>query len=208
VAVAITLLQGHDGHQHVGILHKDQTTSELRMLHLAWHHTLKNSPPKDTYAWISPPIPKPRARQLAAFCRRVYRANLSGIPYAFSPATDCFDAHAGAFLLGPGRYGLTCATFVLAVFQSAGLPLIQYGTWPATRDGDEAWQRWIISQLREGGASPDHIACVESELGSVRYRPADAAGAAATEKLPAPFGEVQPLAEAILAKLRSAGLFT
>jgi hypothetical protein len=208
VAVAITLLREREGQGHVGIFHKDETTSELRMIHLAWHHSLKNSRPKSSYAWISPPIPKRRARQVAAFCRRVYRANALGIPYAFSQATDCFDQQTGAFILGPDRNGLTCASFVLGVFQSAGLPLIQYGTWPRIRDGDEEWQRLILSQLKEDEASTEHIRRVESEVGSVRYRPEDVAGAAATERLPASFVQVQPLAEAILAKLHSDGLLT
>jgi len=208
VAIAVTLIQGREGHRHVGIFHKDETTKEIKMLHLAWHLELKNSFPKPSYAWISPAIPERRARQVAAWCRRVYRANHSGIPYAFSQATDCFDQQTGAYIFGPTRNGLTCASFVLGLFQSTGLPLIEYATWPEFREGDEEWQRSIIGQLRKKKATEDHIQRVESEIGCVRYRPEDVAGAAATEKLPASFAEVQPVAEQILQKLKLGGLYT
>lgn len=203
VAIAIRLIRETEGQQHVGIFHRDETTKDLRMIHLAWHHDLKNSQPNTCYVWIAPPIPQRRARQVAAFCRRVYRANHSGIPYAFSQATDCFEQRTGEFIFGPGRNGLTCASFVLCIFQSTGLPLINYETWPRMRDGDVQWQRSIIAQLKEDEASADHILRVESEIGCVRYRPEDVAGAGAAEKLPASFEEISPLAKEILAKLKN-----
>jgi hypothetical protein len=203
VAIAIRLVQGVEGQQHVGIFHKDETTKDLRMIHLAWHHELKNSHPNIWYIWIAPPIPQRRARQVAAFCRKVSRSNPAGIPYAFSQATDCFDQQTGSFIFGPSRNGLTCASFVLGVFQSTGLTLIDHDTWPRTRDGDEKWQRSIIEQLKQDEASEDHILRVESEIGCVRYRPEDVAGAGAADDLPASFEEVSPLAEEILAKLKN-----
>jgi hypothetical protein len=208
VAIVITCLRERKGQQHVGILHRDESTNEVRMLHLAWHHNLRNSLPKTSYAWIIPPIPARRARQVAASCRKVNRANPAGIPYAFSPASDCFDADTGGFLIGPQRYGLTCASFVLGVFHIAGVSLIQYGTWPASRDGDKEWQQQIIAQLTEDGASQEHIHAVESEVGAVRYRPEEVAGAGAANSLPVAFAEAAELAEQILERLRAENLYT
>jgi len=205
VAVAITVLPERPGQHHVGILHKNESVPEICLLHLAWHNELKNSRPKPTYLWVTPPIPKERARQVAAFCRRVYKVNPSGIPYAFSSASDCFDKQTGEFMAGPNRYGLTCATFVLGVFHSVGLPLVQYATWPKTREGDNEWQRHIIEQLKENGASPEHISHVQSEVGAVRFRPEDVAGASAADSIPTPFEVANGLAEAILAKLKDPG---
>ncbi len=200
--VAIAITSTPDGlHQHIGILHKDETTSEIRLLHLAWHHILKSGEPKPSYIWIAPAIPAKRARQVAAFCRKVYRANASnGIPYAFSKATDCFDLGSGEFIFGSTRLGLTCASFVLGVFHSTGLPLIEYETWPVDRDGDREWQQFVLTQLQVS-ASPNHILQVTSEIGLVRYRPEEVAGAATLEKLPATFLEVLPISESILLKL-------
>src|ERR1043165_141476 len=87
VAVAIASVQA--GQQHVGFLHKEEVLDEVRLAHLAWHNQLKDGPPKANYLWVDPPIPTRRARQVAARCRQILRANKRGVPYAFSPPNDC-----------------------------------------------------------------------------------------------------------------------
>jgi hypothetical protein len=168
---------------------------------LAWHNQLKNGQPKDAYLWIDPPIPTRRARQVAARCRQILRENTRGIPYAFSPPNDCFDIETGGFLFGPSRVGLTCASFVLAVFDSAGVRLADYATWPQTRADDVQWQQSVIRQLEEDGAEPEHIAFINNESGAVRYRPEDVAGCAAADQLPCPFDIAEPLSQEVLTQL-------
>jgi hypothetical protein len=107
------------------------------------------------------------------------------------------------FVIGPNKHGLTCATFVLGVFHSVGLPLIQYDTWPQRREGDEEWQRYIIEALKQTNASPEHIQLVESEIGAVRYRPEDVAGAGAAEGIPTAFDTANELAGKIMSKLKA-----
>jgi hypothetical protein len=68
------------------------------------------------------------------------------------------------------------------------------------------WQRSIIELLKENGASQEHIKAVESQIGAIRYRPEDVAGAAASDRLPAEFATTERLARAILEKLQSKGL--
>jgi hypothetical protein len=208
VAVAITCLGNESGQQHVGIFHKDESINEIRLLHLWWHNKLKNSLPRPTYAWVIPSISLRRARQVAALCRKVFRQNSAGIPYAFSTASDCFDTETGAFLIGPGHHGLTCASFVLAVFHTAGLPLVDYKTWPRERNGDKEWQELIIEQLTRDGASLEHIRAIESELGAVRYRPEDVAGACAAMSIPVPFIEADICAQEMLRFLSEKALIT
>src|SRR3990172_8169920 len=134
VAVAIAAVEA--GQQHVGILHKEEALNEVKLAHLAWHNQLKDIQPRDSYLWIDLPIPARRTRQVAARCRQILRANWRGIPYAFSPPNDCFDLETGGFLFGPSRAGLTCAAFVLAVFDAAGIRLAKYNTWPEQRTAD------------------------------------------------------------------------
>ena len=69
------------------------------------------------------------------------------------PPNDCFDAETGEFLIGPTRYGLTCADLALAVFDLAGLRLARYETWPIGRPGDREWQLWVADQLEADGAA-------------------------------------------------------
>jgi hypothetical protein len=190
--------------RHLGILHRVSGSGDVMLMHLAWHCDLKNIPPKKTYLWIDPAIPTPRLRQVAAMCRKVWRSNGPSVPYAFSPPNDCFDQATGQYLLGPTRFGLTCATFVLAVFHAAGLRLIEYESWPEDRPGDIEWQRKILAALRRTQtATPDHIRSVESEVGGVRYRPEEVAGAATVSPLPAEFTAAVERGQEILVRLEA-----
>lgn len=203
VAVAIAVV--HAGQQHTGILHKEEVLDEVQLAHLAWHNQLKNAPPKEAYLWVDPLIPNRRARQVAARCRQILRGNKRGIPYAFSSPNDCFDSETGSFLFGPTRAGLTCASFVLAVFGSAGIQLADYATWPPQRAGDLEWQQFIVEQLEKDGADADHIAFVRNEVGAVRYRPEDVAGCATADQLPCSFDVAEPLSQEILKRLQLHG---
>jgi hypothetical protein len=153
--------------------------------------------------WIEPPVVPERLRQLAAVCRRVSRKNeQGGIPYAFSCPEGASDVQTSAFLLGPTRFGLTCATFVLALLEHAGLALVQLDSWPSGRAGDEQWQMRILADLEKCGASKEHLEHVRQEIGSVRYRPEEVAAAATIAPPPAVFKAIERLAEAIVAKIR------
>lgn len=207
-AIAITLLREREGQHHVGILHKDGTTDEVRILHLFWHNKLRNTPPKPTYAWITPPIHPKRAKQVAAFCRQVHYANSTGIPYAFGDPRECFDG-TGTFQPMSSRWGLTCASFVLGVFHTTGVPLIHYDNWPHRQEGDEEWMAWIIEHLRRDGVPEDHVRRVEDQSeGAIRYRPEEVAGAAAAQNLPVRFDQARDLGAEISEELEANRLYT
>jgi hypothetical protein len=202
VAVAITAT-GSD-QRHVGIFHKDDA-GRVMLLHLAWHFDLRNSEPKPYYAWVELPIHSARARQVAARCRQIFRANPRGLPYAFSPPNDCFDEKQSTYLFGPTRHGLTCATFVIAVFQTTGIRLVLDETWPVTRADDEVWKQKIITALQKS-ATPEHIEFIQAEAGSTRFRPEEVAGAAANSSIPVSFVDAEKLSVEILQKLVDDGL--
>jgi hypothetical protein len=191
-------------YQHIGILHRDVSAGDVMLLHLAWHHDLRNHRPGNDYLWIDIPLSHFHLRQIAAICRLIGEGNPDGLPYAFSPPNGCFDATTGRFLIGPTRYGLTCASFVLAVFETAGLPLVRYETWPNQRPDDRNWQEFVLSRLRDSNprASDAHIAALQEEIGAVRYRPEEVASAATLTDIPASFQIVQPLSMQLLDKLR------
>lgn len=201
--VAIAIKAVDPSQRHMGILHKGSGSQEALLLNLAWHHDLKNEAPTDEYLWIESNIHARRALQLAALCRKIWRSNDSGIPFAFSVPNDCFDTATGKFLLGPTRFGLTCATFVIAVFRGAGIHLMKLDTWPA-RDDDVEWQRQIVKALRSRpGASNDHIEAIESEIGCVRFRPEEVAGAGMAIPPAADFTAASANADQILHRLYS-----
>src|SRR5437016_203905 len=80
VGIAITIVEPSRKQQHIGLLHRNESSGELFILHLAWHNQLRNSVPKKSYGWIDPSIHPARARQAAARCRQVHRSNIRGIP--------------------------------------------------------------------------------------------------------------------------------
>ena len=186
VAVAIGAVS--PGQRHTGIVYRDSESETLHFLHLAWHYDLCNEDPEPDFLWVDPAIHWRRARQVAAVCRNVWRANGKLIPYAFTSPAECFDTASWDFLFGPTRLGLTCASFVLAVFHAARLALVDYSGWPTNRDGDSEWQQMIVSRLT-GRASPEHIEAITRGIGSVRFRPEEVAGAATVAPIPASFDQ-------------------
>jgi hypothetical protein len=201
--VAVAIGEPEPNQRHVGILHRTANSTHF-LLHLAWHCILKNEAVLPDYfrLWAVPTIEPVRLRTVAAVCRRVWRKNAAGgLPYAFSSPEDSFDAATGALLLGPSRFGLTCASFVFGLFQAAGLQLALYGEWPQGRSGDQEWQEAMIEKLT-GRADAEHIDHLRTEIGAARYRPEEVAAAAALAPPPAPFEKAAALGEQIVARLQ------
>jgi hypothetical protein len=127
---------------------------------------------------------------------------MPGLPYGLSTPNDSFDPDTLAYLRGPAKVGLTCATFVLAIFEFGGLKLLQYELWPH-RDSDVPWQNYVISELKRTGASQEHIAAVEGQVGAMRIRPEEVAASAtfADEERPVAFEATDGRAKQIVAIL-------
>jgi hypothetical protein len=180
--VAVLVGESVPGQRHIGLSYAADDNGRSRVLHLMWHCRLQSDDrPPDVFAlWVNPGYHPRRLLQLAAYCRRVWAANeKNGIPYSLSPPNDSLDSETGAFLTGHARHGLTCASFVLAVFHGARMPIAEYATWPVNRSGDHEWQEWVVSQLTQHRAPAEHVELVRSEIGLVRFRPEDVAACAA-----------------------------
>ena len=205
--IAVAIGEPDTDQRHIGILHRTKD-SVPEFLHLAWHCLLQNDSELPDYltVWVAPTVPRERQRSIAAFCRRVWRKNAKdGIPYAFSKPCKSFDASTAAFLIGPSRYGLTCATFVLAVFDAAGIPLADYLTWTLDRPGDRQWQKKIIRTLEHQQVEQEHIDHLRKEAGAVRYRPEEVAASTALAPPPAAFPDAEKLGEQILNRISEQG---
>lgn len=203
VAVAITMLKKPYGPTHVGILHRDESNGSVNFLHLWWRNQLRNEQPRASYGWATPNILKRRARQIAAFCRRVFRLNSSpnpGIPYGFSPPGGALDPN-GRFQAGEKHKGLTCASFVLAVFDRMHSPLLDCETWPSSSLEDKEWQRRQLEELGTEDIPVEELEAIKSELGETRYHPEQVAAAATSELIPLNFKEAEALAELVIQQL-------
>jgi hypothetical protein len=203
---AIAIREVDRRQRHTGILYRDSGSGEVFLLHLAWHFDLRHDAPRESYLWVDPTFAERRLAQVAAICRLVWKANGKGnIPFGFSPPSDCLDAETGTYLFGPSRVGLTCATFVLAVFHRAGLALLEYATWPLDRPEDREWQKLIVDSLRGSDkATPEHLRAVERDVGTTaRFRPEEVAGAATITPIPVQFQLAEERSREILVRLRN-----
>lgn len=175
-----------DDQRHLGITYRVNESGPIQFLHLGWHCQLAQQDHLSSkYSWVDPQVPEARLRQLAAICEDIAHANIvEQIPYSFGSPVNAFDERTKRFLLGPTTTGLTCASFVLAVFERAQLRLARYMGWAAPDSNDIRWQQSVLDALRRTpGVSAEHINAVEREVGnSVRYRPEQVAGAAAIRK--------------------------
>lgn len=209
--VAVAIAEPVPDQRHTGVLFRFSDLSPHQFLHLAWQRDLRQGSAKPGYLWVEPAIPQRRLLQVAAICDDIASANVPGrIPYSFGPPNDCFDQNTCEFLLGPTRSGLTCASFVLAVFHRAGLPLVRYGDWPPPTAEDIQWQQQVLANLLDPQftdpslVTQEHIARIRLEIGlSIRYRPEQVAAAALRRKRrPVGYRVVSRLGEMIVAHIR------
>ncbi len=144
---------------HAGIAHR--SGGKLHILHLATHETLDNSEIDHNSKWIYA-IPRMIYKEdrdgIAAFCRRIQRANRSGtVPYAFEYEVDTFfDFISGKYISNCPDGGLTCSTFVACVFRSALWPLIKLESWPSrASEEDKRARQWAMDLWKKQKSRPD-----------------------------------------------------
>lgn len=160
----------------------------FNILHLAWHYCLRYTSNVDDFVyWIKPNIHPFRQKMLSIKCETINRAkDIHLVPYALLYDGAVFD-DSGILHLGEREHGLTCATFVLAIFKSCGIELIDCENWPI-REDDESWHERIISILEEylKGKNSQHVENVKKEKGCARYRPEEVGMSSTFSLLPAP----------------------
>lgn len=179
-------LDGDARQRHIGLLYVSSGAQRLRMAHLAWHHRLEDDEPPTGGIWLDVGLDDNNALALASYCEMVVdKSREAQIPYGLQYIPDGLDPRTGAWL-GDAGEGLTCATFVMAVFQAYHVPLLSAEGWPL-RPEDERWQLKIVELLGRPGtaAAPDHIARQRKYIGeALRFRPEEVAAAAASSDRP------------------------
>jgi hypothetical protein len=172
---------------HIGMLYRATAGEPVQVLHLAWNRDLRSEAPTSRcVCWIQPAIDPDRAMAIAALCRRIWKQNgRDQITYSFSRPSSFFD-FTGRQIKGPSKVGLTCASFVLAVFDAARLPLVMESDGPLPNATDIDVQRKYLEILKlTPGVSEEDIQGYEAEIGNIRFRPLEVAGAATADTFPA-----------------------
>lgn len=197
------------GQRHVGVAYRGAANGPLRYLHLAGHRDLRDdADPGARYRAVRlTSVAAIAHNAVVAQCKRAAQADLDPqhISYGlgFPRATIRVDPSTNTMLVANAS-GLTCATFVCALFGLASVPLVDITTWQ-DRQGDADWKAGVISYFSRSADTPRRQA-LESERDLVRVRPEDVAGAAAAAKAPASFDEATAKGDAILDDLRKHAL--
>lgn len=148
-AIAGSVITGDSRQRHVAMIYRAEN-SKLMLLHLGWHHQLYHEQWNGVYYWLEfCGLDRELQETFADWAVLVADASPgTPIPYSiiFRPGRN-FDVDGRFINLNDGS-GLTCATFLLALFNDYDLPLIDTSSWPVSRSGDLTWVRKILRMLR------------------------------------------------------------
>jgi hypothetical protein len=192
--------------RHVGVLyHLDDGI--VRFCHFAWHGDLRNEIASSGYLWANCylwgncGLDNYTKRFLAANFHTISLENKDCIPYGIDQNGSCFDENNRLLPLPLGK-GMTCATFIMAVFRSLGMPLIREETWPKGREADKQWAREVVDTMKYLKVPEQHFQAVEKDIDNVsRFHPSEVAAAISSEMPPMEFAEAERLSKEILAEL-------
>lgn len=187
---------------HCGILYKVNSakTNGNYFLHLAFHNMLKEDDESQylrqqnlqTFKFI--PFDKLPPERITVFvnrCRQIYNANKGNLGYAPKFSNSYFRNN-GTVHLGKKEFGLTCATFVMAVFQDNQFKLVEPDLWPRRHKADAAWHSQIVNMLRKYQnhcqITEEHIKNVQDDNNDCkRFKPEEVAAASTSKVLPSKY---------------------
>jgi hypothetical protein len=157
----------------------------------------------DRYLWADTGLDEGNSHVIAAWLAS-RRAHPKDIPYGFDAHGSCFDTVTLDFVPPSLGKGLTCATYIKAVFLHFGFELLDESTWPLNRPSDRSWQVAVLEELRKR-ASEDHIVALTNDVGARQFRPAEVVGAATLPSLswPVALNDVAAIAQSIIVDVQS-----
>lgn len=208
--LAIFIMRTEDG-THTGLLFRFNDV--LIIQDQLWHERFRSSHCGKLPHFVVVMLEPEQEHDVRMMCQTIHKRQSGGdpsrryqIPYAFRYTNKThINQGTGEVNLEDGA-GMSCSTYVLAVFQSVGITLVNIGTWQ-TREGDIARHEALLQKMREGipgwspPAPPEHIALVERETNCMRVRPEEVAATAMYDDHPATFAQLEPAGAWILSQL-------
>ncbi|MEJ6475977.1 hypothetical protein [Pseudoalteromonas piscicida] len=198
-------LRRYGGNQnHIAILFKpNELEDEIMLLHVGSHKGDLLEEPSNKYLWIDlgkafHPI---RKQVILASIQQIAEKNSkSKVRYGLDHGVYCLDPETG--MLNENydqKIGFTCATFVVEVFLSVGIKLIDWDTWPSSGEKHIEFQKKVFSYLESEHAKDSNNVTVEylkaqsKNIGKARFLPEEIAAATQEIKESTKL-EVEPLA--------------
>jgi len=199
VGIAIQPISATPPQNHLAILYIDESNNP-KLLHINITGKLINNSPSNDFYWLDlgDTFDELNKNILAAHVMKVILANAeSTFHYGFDTETKIIDPETGEFKKSMGGIGLTCATFVLEVFESCGMPLIKWKSWKKNQNSAIIWQRHMFEQyIRIPEIPKEVIERQQKNVGNRRYMPEEVAAATQLVR-PATRKEVKPSAKKI-----------
>ena len=168
---------------HCGVAYNIHDT--LRILHLATHKDIRVDDDWGHFlVWVKPNIPTIFQEAMIPFFEVIenkIKAGAYHVPYGFKYENySSFDRN-GDLTLGKGSKGLSCSTYVITLFHSLGIDLVDIQNWPSRKE-DLPWYAFIIDIFANNGMSNDFIEGLKKEIGVPRFRPEETAVSSALMK--------------------------
>lgn len=183
---------------HCGFVYAPDDSSARKVLHLAFHHDFRDGP-SDNEQWIFPEIDDDEQRILANRVRLLAkRATEQKVPYSYTTTEVTIDDQ--GIIQANSPYGLTCATFVMLVWEKAGIPLLDNPSWTAGRSAarrakDAEVFVKVVQELQKRDF--DHAERVRQNPDCVRFRAEEVVAGSAWRQRPISFCDAE-LAGAML----------
>ena len=164
---------------------------------------LRQGAPTADYWWVQSGLDDVNRRVVASAVAEM--ASNRELPIAYSPIYDgiYFDFENGMLRYNGGAlgHGLTCATFIMAVFDALGLALFKVEEWKA-RPEDAVWRAEIVRMLRETcSATDEHVDAILNRPAGARFRPEEVAGSVTETTVPVAFDRAQVLGRQVLSEM-------
>ena len=163
------------------------------MLNLRTHLDLRSERPSENYRWIQVALDPINRRALVGLCRLIAK-KCRTIPFGFS-YNGFYFTHAGDYIPRTLGDGLTCATFVMAVFETYSIPILKTEEWPSRQEnhGWQAGQVQLIGHARGGFLA----SAIAAHIGQLRFRPEEVTAGAVSADRPLSFRRAARLGERI-----------
>ena len=179
IGVAMT---GSEQQRHTGLYYRINLDAKVQFLHLGFHFDLRLEAPKDKHCWLAiAGLDEVEQQMLAIWFEKIWAHNGKNIPYGIHYSRSPHFNLEGGFIATDSAGGLTCATFILALFEDYGFSIIDTNS-ARSRADDKDWHDLIINALKiDAKASSEYIENQRVFLGrAARFRPEEVAGATST----------------------------
>lgn len=181
----------NSGEQHCGVIYTS-ASGAVRLCDLKWEDFLAVRDVPNDYLWVKVALEEYEVVLISEFVEFIIRQHHRRlpIPYSFLYGRDAFDV-AGRLRTG---VGLTCATFIVGIFDRFKLFIVDLTSWRARPTQDAAFRNRIIKSAEANGYLLV-AARLRAESPDFRLKPWELCSSATHPRYPVKFRQATKLAK-------------